>query len=113
MPNTTWLNYLQLGDEGVELRGEGEADSAAPLLGLLSEAKGLTNAAFSTSLVKTPEGERFQITAERKTGPQAVQAAGAGEPGPETPRAAEPAAAAAATLGTLEATGEVVPEGGR
>ena len=64
VPDTAWLTELTLDDKGVEITGE--AESAAPLLGRLNDARYLTEAAFSTSLREIDSGQRFQIVALRQ-----------------------------------------------
>ncbi len=102
IPDTVWLTSLDLNDQGVQISGE--SGGAAPLLGILSDSKRLTNAAFMTSLVKTESGERFQIAAQRRTvveedaSPAATAAAlppGAAQPAP----ASEPAPSTLSTVG--------------
>jgi Tfp pilus assembly protein PilN len=53
IPDTAWLKTLTLDDERIVITGE--AESAAPLLGRLHDARYLTEAAFSTSL-RNPSG---------------------------------------------------------
>jgi len=90
LPDTAWLKVLELHDKGVELTGE--AQSAAPLLGILTEAQGIERAAFSTSLVRIDEGERFQIAAQRRSPGSADEPAGVESVDP-APAAAKPAVA--------------------
>jgi general secretion pathway protein L len=102
IPDTVWLNNLDLDDQGVRIAGD--SASAAPLLGVLNESQLLANATFATSLVKTENGERFQITAARRAIPAAQQ--GAAQPASQTPAAASPQASPAdepapATLSTV------------
>ena len=63
LPDTAWLSNLEIRDEGVQMYGE--AVAAAPLLATVNGTRTLENAAFMTSLVKTDNGERFQIAAQR------------------------------------------------
>lgn len=63
VPDTAWLTELTLDDKGIEITGE--AESAAPLLGRLNDARYLSEAAFSTSLREIDSGQRFQIVALR------------------------------------------------
>ena len=63
LPDTAWLSNLEIRDEGVQMYGE--ALAAAALLATINGAPTLENAAFTTSLVKTDSGERFQIAAQR------------------------------------------------
>jgi Tfp pilus assembly protein PilN len=101
IPDTVWLNSLDLNDQGVQISGE--SATAAPLLGILNESKWLTNAAFMTSLLKVEGGERFQIAAERRKAeeleanpPPAVAAPAAAAP--QAP-ASEPASSTLSTVG--------------
>ena len=92
LPDTAWLSHLEIRDQGVEMYGE--AGAAAPLLATVNGTRTLENAAFMTSLVKTDNGERFQIAAQRSltTGERDVPAAdlAAGLRAP-SPVVAEPA----------------------
>ena len=110
IPDTAWLTQLTLNDEGVEIIGE--AASAAPLLGRLSESRYLTEAAFATSLREIDSGQRFQIVARRResgdeapadTAPSPAEAPPAAPPSPaepaETPGVGEIAQTPAADLG--------------
>ena len=86
VPSNAWSTLLQIDDAGVRI--DGEADTAAPLLGVLTNARTIDEAAFATSLVKIDAGERFQITAKRLVpgdGP-----APAPVPAPETTAQAAP-----------------------
>lgn len=92
IPDTAWLNSLEINDDGVRISGE--AESAAPLLGILSEARAVDQAAFGSSLVKVEEGERFQIVAARRTPESGVRPVVKPiEASLETPAAPEPEAA--------------------
>jgi Tfp pilus assembly protein PilN len=82
VPGDTWLQSIDLNDGGALLVGE--APAAAPLLGVLSGAAKLTDASFTSSLVKTGAGERFQISLKRRP---------ADDPSPQAAAAAAPAAA--------------------
>ena len=64
IPDTAWLKTLTLDDEGIVITGE--AESAAPLLGRLIDARYLTEAAFSTSLREIEGGQSFRIAAIRQ-----------------------------------------------
>ncbi|MEZ5366295.1 MAG: pilus assembly protein PilM [Bryobacterales bacterium] len=100
LPTSAWLTSIEIDDDGARLVGE--ADAAAPLLEALNQSSSLAEAAFSTSLRKIEEGERFQIAAKRRavtpapvaTPPPAVAQAG---PAP----APEPAPAASGALSTV------------
>ncbi len=95
IPDTAWLTQLTLNDDGVEIIGE--AASAAPLLGRLSESRYLTEAAFATSLREIDSGQRFQIVARRRESgdePPADEAPADTAPSPaEDPPAAPPSPA--------------------
>jgi Tfp pilus assembly protein PilN len=104
IPDTVWLNNLDLDDKGVRIAGE--SASAAPLLGLLNESQLLANATFVTSLLKTENGERFQIAAERRTIPTTHQPAA--QPTAQTPAPAPPQA----TPATLSTVGTDAPPSG-
>ena len=107
IPDTVWLNNLDLDDQGVRIAGE--SASAAPLLGVLSESQWLANATFATSLIKTENGERFQITAERRAVPAPQQTA-AQNTAAAPPQPAPANAPAPATLSTAGA--DAPPSGG-
>ena len=64
LPDTVWLTRLEVNDEGVQIQGQG--DRAAPLLGIINDAETLASAEFLTSIVTTPQGDRFQIGAQRR-----------------------------------------------
>lgn len=64
IPDTAWLKTLTLDDKGIVIAGE--AESAAPLLGRLNDARYLTEAAFSTSLREIEGGQSFRIVAIRQ-----------------------------------------------
>ncbi len=109
IPNAFYLQSLEINDKGAQLVGEGPA--AAPLLGVLSGANNLTEASFTSSLVKTDNGERFQIAASRrppgdapqKAAPSAAAAPAANTAAPSAPAPAQPAPSgeASATLSTV------------
>ncbi len=104
IPDTVWLTSLDLSDQGVQISGESAA--AAPLLGILNESRWLTDAAFSTSLLKTEGGERFQISAARRKvtevdaspGPATAVPTSQAAPAPQA-SAPEPAASTLSTVG--------------
>jgi Tfp pilus assembly protein PilN len=112
IPDTVWLTSLDLNDQGVQINGQSAA--AAPLLGVLNESKWLTNAAFTTSLLKVEGGERFQIAAVRRqaavveANPAAAVAAPAGAT-PQQPAATPPSS----TLSTVGDEKEAVRQEGR
>jgi hypothetical protein len=113
VPNDTWLQNLEINDNGAQMAGE--APAAAPLLGVLSGSKTLADAAFTSSLTKTPAGERFQISVHRRAEEASAQAPvaaaapaapnpaapNAAAPNPATPAAPSPAAEQEGTLSTV------------
>ncbi len=64
IPDTVWLDNLEVDDSGIQIQGT--APEAAPLLAFINESLTVTGAKFSRSLTVTEDGERFQITAERR-----------------------------------------------
>ena len=65
LPETVWLNSLEIDDEGIRLRGI--ANHAASLLGLVNGAINFTDAEFSGSIGSMKDGlEKFQMTAKRR-----------------------------------------------
>lgn len=98
VPDTAWLQQLQISDDGVKLNGE--AQNAADLLRVLNAAQSVQKARFTTSLRKIEEGESFQVAADRSATPApaapppAAPAPSAPEPAALEPSAPEPAAAA-------------------
>ena len=107
LPDTVWLTRLEINDEGVRVRGE--ANRAAPLLGLINDAETLANAEFLTSLVTTDQGDRFQIGAKRRADQDPITAGGSSERGVAAP-APRPAASAAANDAAGSATLATVSE---
>lgn len=105
LPIEASLTSLEISDEGVRLLGD--AKSAAPLLAVLNQAQSISKAAFTTSLVKTEEGERFQITAARAAlgDPRPAPAPTAVEAPAPAPPATEPTEPASGTLTTLGGAG--------
>lgn len=63
LPASAWLQLMTVDDDGIRLTGE--AASAAPLLGILNQARTVEDVAFSTSLVQRNEKERFEIRGSR------------------------------------------------
>jgi len=63
LPASAWLQTMTLDDDGIRLNGE--ARSAAPLLGILNQANTVEGFAFGSSLVQRNEKERFEIVALR------------------------------------------------
>jgi Tfp pilus assembly protein PilN len=115
IPNDIWLQNLEVNDNGAQLAGE--APAAAPLLGVLSGSKALTEAAFTSSLTKTPAGERFQISVRRRPEDSSIQAAVAAAapaaPSPVAPAAATPPAEQTGTLSTVSEAEPGAAEGSR
>ena len=96
LPASAWLQSLTINDDGVRLSGE--TANAAPLLGVLNQARTVQGVAFATSLVRRDDKERFEITAQRGVpGAQpiveqdAASAAPAAAEAEPTPAAAEEA----------------------
>jgi len=63
LPVTVWLNQIEVGPETVQLAGQ--AESAAPLLGLLDSSGALTGASFLGSISRNESREVFRIRARR------------------------------------------------
>ena len=63
LPASAWLQSMTLDDDGIRLNGE--AQNAAPLLGILSQAQTVEDFAFGGSLVQREDKERFEIVAVR------------------------------------------------
>ena len=98
LPASAWLQSLTINDEGVRLSGE--TANAAPLLGVLNQARTVQGVAFATSLVRRDDKERFEITAQRGVpGAQPVV-----EQDPVSAVAPPPADAEPAAAATEEAT---------
>jgi Tfp pilus assembly protein PilN len=66
LPNTVWLGNIEVAEDAVQLQGQAEA--AAPLLGLLDNSGAVTGAAFSGSITRNENREVFRIRANRKAG---------------------------------------------
>jgi Tfp pilus assembly protein PilN len=116
IPGDTWLQSIDLNDGGALLVGE--APAAAPLLGVLSGAAKLTDASFTSSLVKTGAGERFQISLKRRPAEDpspatAAAAAPASNPLVQPPAVptAQPPAEQGATLSTISEAEPAAAEG--
>jgi hypothetical protein len=62
-----WLNLIEVDDKAAQLAGQ--ADSAAPLLGLLDGSGVLREAAFAASITRNENRDIFRIRAARKDGP--------------------------------------------
>jgi Tfp pilus assembly protein PilN len=90
LPESAWLQSLTINDDGIRLSGE--TDNAAPLLGVLNQARTVQGVAFATSLVRRDDKERFEISAQRGVpGAQPIaEPQGAATPAP-APAEAEPA----------------------
>ena len=102
LPDSAWLTTMEIDDSGARLSGD--AAAAAPLLEALNQSTVLSEAAFSASLRKFDEGERFQIAAKRRPSAEAPAPASA----PAVAQAA-PAAAPASASGALTPVGEDQP----
>ena len=63
LPASAWLQSFTINDEGIRLSGE--TANAAPLLGVLNQARTVQGVAFATSLVRRDDKERFEISAQR------------------------------------------------
>lgn len=116
VPGDTWLQSIDLNDGGALLVGEARA--AAPLLGVLSGATKLTDASFTSSLVKAGAGERFQISLKRRPNDppaQASAAAPAAAVNPTVPLPAgptpQPPTQQSETLSTVSEAEPAVAEG--
>jgi hypothetical protein len=75
---------------------------------VLNESQLLADATFATSLIKTENGERFQITAERRAVPAPQQTAAQNTPAAP----AQPAPANDPAPATLSTVGEDAPPSG-
>jgi Tfp pilus assembly protein PilN len=90
LPESAWLQSLTINDEGIRLSGE--TPNAAPLLGVLNQARTVQGVAFAASLVRRDDKERFEITAQRGApGAQPIVEAEAAVPAAAAPSGAEPA----------------------
>ena len=69
LPKSVSLNSLEIDEEFVQLTGQ--AESAAPLLGLLDNSGVLTGASFSSSITRNENREVFRIRAARRSGTRA------------------------------------------
>ncbi|HYM13026.1 MAG TPA: PilN domain-containing protein [Bryobacterales bacterium] len=94
LPKTVWLTTLEVGDDAVQMTGQAEA--AAPLLGLLDNSGAVTGASFTTSITRGDRGEMFRIRASRRSQVALPAPPTAPHPGP-APVAATPGPAHAAT----------------
>lgn len=65
LPESSWLQTMTINDGGIRLNGE--AGNAAPLLGVLNQARTVQGFAFASSLVRRDNQERFEIVAQRGT----------------------------------------------
>ncbi len=63
-PRTVWLNSIEVGEDAVQLVGQ--ADAAAPLLGLVDSSGVLTGASFTGSIQRSENKEVFRIKAARR-----------------------------------------------
>ncbi|MEX2304005.1 MAG: pilus assembly protein PilM [Bryobacterales bacterium] len=111
VPDNVWLRNVEINDNGALLAGQ--APAAAPLLGVLDAAANLTDASFTSSLVKSGSGEMFQIGVRRsnddsaKTAP--APAAAAASPAAQPPPAAREEASE--TLNTVSGEEPAATEG--
>jgi Tfp pilus assembly protein PilN len=78
LPSAVWLNAIEVTDNSAQLSGQ--ADSAAPLLGLLDNSGVLTESAFAASLTRSENREIFRIRATRKDRLPPPSAAAPGPP---------------------------------
>jgi len=78
LPETAWLQQLELEDEGARMTGE--AQTAAPLLEIVNRSENVRDAEFLTSLSPVEGGQRFQIGAQRR---QSLEHAPLPRPGSE------------------------------
>jgi len=108
IPGDIWLQNLDINDNGALLAGE--APAAAPLLAVLSGSPKLADASFTSSLVKTAAGERFQISVRRRAEDSAAQTAvAAAPPAAPNPAVQPPPAQAPQQSETLSTISEVEP----
>jgi hypothetical protein len=108
IPNDVWLRNLELADNTVVLAGQ--APAAAPLLGILGDSATLTDASFTTSLVKAGSGELFQIGAQRRVGDLVANQEATAPATADAPPAQPPAAQQEPT-GTLNTISAEEPAG--
>jgi len=80
LPKTAWINGIEVNDDSVQLTGQ--ADAAAPLLGLLDSSGVLTGASFASSITRADNREQFRIRAARRSGPLRPEAAAPPPAGP-------------------------------
>ena len=90
LPSAVWLSTIEVNDNSAQLSGQ--ADSAAPLLGLLDNSGVLTEAAFAASLTRNENREIFRIRATRKDRLPPPSAPAMAVPGAAAPPAAAPVA---------------------
>ena len=64
LPKSVWLNGIDVLDDTVQLTGQAEA--AAPLLGLLDSSGVLTGASFTGSITRNENREGFRLRASRR-----------------------------------------------
>ena len=94
LPKTVWLNSIEAAEDSVQLIGQ--ADAAAPLLGLLDESGVLTGAAFASSITRSENREIFRVRAARRAGVSLPPATAAAPPGPAAASPVAPSGPAAA-----------------
>jgi Tfp pilus assembly protein PilN len=82
LPDTVWLNLIEVNEDTAQLAGE--ADAAAPLLGLLDSSGVLTGSAFAASIARVENREVFRIRAARQDrgAPPPASPAGGAPPNP-------------------------------
>ncbi|MBI3694225.1 MAG: PilN domain-containing protein [Acidobacteria bacterium] len=64
LPKSVWLNSMEITEDSVQLGGQAEA--AAPLLGLLDSSGVLTGSSFAGSITRNENREGFRIRAARR-----------------------------------------------
>ena len=111
VPDNVWLRNLEVNDNGALLAGQ--APAAAPLLGILDASANLTDASFTSSLVKSGAGEIFQIGVVRRADDDPAKrmpapAAAAVQPAQPAPAATEEASE---TLNTVSGEEPAAAEG--
>src|SRR5712692_2331629 len=84
LPATVWLSNIEIAEDSVQLVGQ--ADAAAPLLGLVDTSGMLTGASFTGSIQRSEHKEVFRMKAARR-----LQALPAPAPPAASPAQAVPA----------------------
>lgn len=80
LPNTVWLNNIEISEDAVQMTGQ--AESAAPVLGLLDTSGVLTGATFTSSITRSENREVFRIRAARRGGAPAPAGTAPGHAAP-------------------------------